>query len=113
MKRRGRPRDALPVVQRFTPLLADTASPLRHAVGKRWFVDETYVKVAGAWRYVYRAIDEHGQVIDVYTATEQRNSAPRTMPETLRPLPPGYNDPRRSGSSGLWLPRTAGARVCR
>jgi IS6 family transposase len=30
-----------------------------------WFVDETYVKVAGVWRYVYRAVDEHGQVIDV------------------------------------------------
>ncbi len=34
-------------VQRFTPLLADAARPCRHAVGVRWFVDETYVKVAG------------------------------------------------------------------
>jgi transposase-like protein len=33
--------------------------------GDRWFVDETYLKVAGAWRYLYRAIDQHGQVIDV------------------------------------------------
>jgi IS6 family transposase len=33
-------------VQRFTPLL-DAARPCRHAVGLRWFVDETYVKVAG------------------------------------------------------------------
>jgi hypothetical protein len=39
-------------VQRFTPLLADAAGPCRHAVGDRWFVDETYVKVAGDWRYV-------------------------------------------------------------
>ena len=30
-----------------------------------WFVDETYVKVAGTWRYVYRTVDEHRQVIDV------------------------------------------------
>jgi IS6 family transposase len=52
-------------VQRFTPLLVDAARPCRHVVGCRWFVDETYVKVAGVWRYVYRAIDEHGQVIDV------------------------------------------------
>ena len=29
-------------------------------------MDETYVKVAGQWRYVYRAIDQFGQVIDVY-----------------------------------------------
>ena len=47
-------------VQRFTPLLIDAARPCRHTVGRRWFVDETYVKVAGKWRYVYRAIDEHG-----------------------------------------------------
>ena len=52
-------------VQRFTPLLVDAARPCRHAVGVRWFVDETYVKVAGVWRYVYRAVDEYGQVIDV------------------------------------------------
>ena len=30
-------------VQRFTPLLAEAARSCRHAVGKRWFVDETYV----------------------------------------------------------------------
>ena len=41
-------------VLRFTPLLADAARPCRHAVGDRWQVDESYVKVAGQWRYVYR-----------------------------------------------------------
>ena len=55
-------------VQRFTPLLIDAARPCRHAVGDRWFVDETYVKVAGVWRYVYRAVDQHGQVIDVFVS---------------------------------------------
>jgi IS6 family transposase len=52
-------------VQRFTPMLIEAARPCGYAVGSRWFVDETYVKVAGVWRYVYRAVDEHGQVIDV------------------------------------------------
>jgi hypothetical protein len=52
-------------VQRCTPLLAEAARPCRHAVGHRWWGDETYVKVAGRWRYVYRAIDQFGQVIDV------------------------------------------------
>jgi len=55
-------------VQRFTPLLADAARPCRHLVGDRWFVDETCVKVAGRWRYVYRAIDQFGQVIDVFVS---------------------------------------------
>jgi IS6 family transposase len=52
-------------VQRFTPRLIDAAQPCRHAVGDRWFADETYVKVAGRWRYVYRAVDDQNQVIDV------------------------------------------------
>ena len=55
-------------VLRFTPLLAEAARPCRHAVGDRWQVDETYVKVAGQWRYVYRAIDQFGQVIDVFVS---------------------------------------------
>jgi transposase-like protein len=32
-------------VQRFTP----AARPCRHTAGDRWFLDETYVKVAGRW----------------------------------------------------------------
>jgi transposase-like protein len=59
-------------VQRFTPLVIEAARPCRHSVGDRWFVDETYVRVAGVWRYVYRAVDQHGQVIDVYVS-KRRN----------------------------------------
>src|SRR5512132_2150844 len=55
-------------VQRFTPLLAEATRPCRHAVGDRWQVDETSVKVANRWRYVYRAIDQFGQVIDVFVS---------------------------------------------
>ena len=61
-------------VQRFTPLFLDTARPCRHAPGDRWFVDETYLKVAGRWTYLYRAIDQVGQVIDVL-ATQRRDRA--------------------------------------
>jgi transposase-like protein len=64
-------------VQRFTPLLAEAARPCRHAVGHRWQVDETYVKVAGRWRYVYRAIDQFGQVIDVLMSTRRDAAAAR------------------------------------
>jgi transposase-like protein len=48
-------------VQRFTPLVIDTARPCRHSPGDRWFADETYVKVAGRWVYLYRAIDQFGR----------------------------------------------------
>jgi IS6 family transposase len=65
------------VVQRFTPLLAEAARPCRHAVGDRWQVDETYVKVAGRWRYVYRAIDQFGQVIDVFISPRRGAAAAR------------------------------------
>jgi transposase-like protein len=64
-------------VQRFTPLFADAARPLRHATGDRWFVDETYVKVAGSWRYLYRAVDQFGQVIDVLLAEQPDTAAAR------------------------------------
>jgi transposase-like protein len=64
-------------VQRFTPLLIDAARPCRHAVGDRWQVDETYVKVAGKWRYVYRAVDQFGQVIDVFVAPHRDVQAAR------------------------------------
>jgi transposase-like protein len=40
-------------------------------------VDETYVKVAGRWVYLYRAVDQFGQVIDVYTSTSRDSTAAR------------------------------------
>ncbi|MCK9904799.1 transposase [Parafrankia colletiae] len=64
-------------VQRFTPLLADAARPCRHRPGDRWFVDKTYVKVAGRWTYLYRAVDQHGQVIDVLASTRRDQAAAR------------------------------------
>src|SRR5207237_4243516 len=64
-------------VQRFTPLLADAARPCRRSVGDRWYVDETYVKVEGRWRYVYRAVDQYGQIIDVYVSAPRDTQAAR------------------------------------
>ena len=64
-------------VQRFTPLLGEAARPCRHTVGDRWQVDETSVKVAGQWRYVYRAVDQFGQVIDVFVSARRDATAAR------------------------------------
>jgi transposase-like protein len=70
-------------VQRFTPLVIEAARPCRHSVGDRWFVDETYVKVAGVWRYVYRAVDQYGQVIDVYVSRRRNIAAATRFFETM------------------------------
>jgi transposase-like protein len=62
-------------VQTFTAEFIHAARPTRHATGDRCFVDETYVKVAGRWTYLYRAVDQHGQVIDVLLS-EPRDGPP-------------------------------------
>ena len=64
-------------VQRFTPLLIDAARPCRHVPGDCWFVDETYVKIAGRWVYLYRAIDQDGQVINVLVSQKRDLAATR------------------------------------
>jgi len=40
-------------------------------------VDETYVKVAGRWTYLYRAVDQHGQIIDVLVSSRRSAAAAR------------------------------------
>jgi DDE domain len=64
-------------VQRFTPEFIEAARPCRHAPGDRWFADETYVQVSGRWTYLYRAIDQHGQVIDVLLSMRRDLAAAR------------------------------------
>jgi transposase, IS6 family len=64
-------------VQRFTAEFIEAARPCRHAPGDRWFADETYVKVAGQWAYLYRAVDQYGQVIDVLLSARRDLAAAR------------------------------------
>jgi IS6 family transposase len=66
-------------VQTFTSEFIDSARPARHATGDRWFVDETYVKLAGRWTYLYRGIDQHGQVIDVLVSERRDGAAARAF----------------------------------
>jgi IS6 family transposase len=66
-------------VQRFTAEFIEAARPCRRLPGDRWFVDETYVKVAGRWTYLYRVIDQHGQVIDVMLSTRRDLAAARAF----------------------------------
>jgi transposase-like protein len=72
-------------VQHFTPLFADAAGPCRHVVGDSWFFDETYVKVAGRWRFVGRAVDQAGQIINVFvSARRDLRAARRFFAQALR-----------------------------
>ena len=66
---------------RFAPLLADQLRARRRGrAGESWYVDETYVKVAGRWCYLYRAIDRDGQLIDsMLSEHRDRNAARRFL----------------------------------
>jgi transposase-like protein len=61
-------------VQRFLPLFREAARAHRRPVGRKWWVDETYCRMHGQWVYVYRAIDQAGQIIDAYVSV-RRNAA--------------------------------------
>jgi transposase-like protein len=69
-------------VQRFAPEFAEAARPRQHVVGDRWHVDETYLKVGGSWRYLFRAIDQFGQVIDVCLSRRRNAESARRFFES-------------------------------
>ena len=46
------------------PVLAAVFRRRQRPVGMSWRVDETYIKVAGQWKYLYRAVDRTGATID-------------------------------------------------
>src|ERR1700756_5145555 len=51
---------------KLTPGLAEGLRRRRRGrIGKSWYVDETYIKMHGQWRYLYRAIDRNGLLVDV------------------------------------------------
>ena len=51
---------------KLTPALAeDLRRRRRGKVGRSWYVDETYIQVHARWKYLYRAIDRDGALVDV------------------------------------------------
>jgi transposase-like protein len=51
-------------VQRYAPVLNQRIRRELRRPNRSWRVDETYVKVAGNWAYLYRAIDSAGETIE-------------------------------------------------
>jgi len=49
---------------KLLPALEKVFRVRKRPVGKIWRVDETYVKVKGQWKYLYRAVDKAGDTID-------------------------------------------------
>ncbi|CAO3420035.1 Integrase, catalytic region [Azospirillum doebereinerae] len=57
---------------KLAPLLTDALRQRRRGkIGRSWYVDETYLKVAGQWQYLYRAIDSDGNLVDVYLSANR------------------------------------------
>jgi putative transposase len=51
-------------VQRYVPEFEKKWNRLSRPVGNPWRVDETYIRVRGAWKYLYRAVDKQGNTVD-------------------------------------------------
>ncbi len=67
-------------VLHYSPQLDAAFRRKKKRVGKRWRMDETYVKVKGQWKYYYRAIDKQGQTIDfLLTASRDTKAALRFL----------------------------------
>jgi putative transposase len=49
---------------RLLPILEKAFRRRKRPVGKSWRVDETYIKVKGQWKYLYRAVDKAGDTVD-------------------------------------------------
>ncbi len=63
---------------RFTPLVSEKLRSKRRGVaGRSWYLDETYIKVNGRWRYLYRAIDREGNLLDSMLSEHRDKHAAR------------------------------------
>jgi transposase-like protein len=60
-------------VQRYAPEIGKRVRQYQGFRSGSWRVDETYVRVGGRWKYLFRAVDKHGQLID-FMLLDRRNT---------------------------------------
>jgi putative transposase len=72
-------------VIKYSPPLEAAFHRQKRPVWLSWRLDETYIRVKGEWRYLYRAVDKCGQTID-FLLTEQRDerAAMRFLTKAIR-----------------------------
>jgi putative transposase len=67
-------------VLKYAPLLEQEFCARKRQVGRSWRMDQTYVKVKGVWKYLYRAVDKTGATVDfLLTAKRDRKAALRFL----------------------------------
>ena len=70
---------------RFLPLLEKVFRKHKRAVGGSWRMDETYIKVKGAWKYLYRAVDKEGKTVNfLLTARRDKAAALRFFEKAMK-----------------------------
>jgi putative transposase len=72
-------------VIKYSPQLEEAFHRRKRPVWVSWRMDETYIKVKGVWRYLYRAVDKYGETID-FLLTEHRDkeAALRFLKKAIR-----------------------------
>jgi IS6 family transposase len=60
-------------VQRYAPEIEKRVRQYQGPRSGSWRVDETYMRVGGGWKYLFRAVDKHGQLID-FMLSDRRNT---------------------------------------
>jgi putative transposase len=71
-------------VVKYSPELEKKFRKIKHPVGSSWRVDETYLKIKGKWRYLYRAVDKSGATVDfLVTARRDRKAAKRFFEKAI------------------------------
>ena len=72
-------------VLKYIPLLDQQFRARKRPVGSSWRMDETYVKVRGAWKYLYRAVDKTGATVDfLLTAKRDCKAALRFLRKAIK-----------------------------
>jgi transposase-like protein len=71
-------------VLKYAPLLDQAFRARKRRVGGSWRMDETYVRIRGQWKYLYRAVDKAGNTVDfLLTAKRDRKAAVRFLRKAI------------------------------